>query len=323
MTASVTFDPATATYHCEHQITVAAPAGRVYELIADVRKWPQIFGPTVHAECTQRHGTAEQIRLWATANGAVKTWVSRREHDPEAMSIAFRQEQSQHPVGGMGGTWVVEPVADGPCRVRLLHDYFPATSDPADADWIAKAVDRNSTAELQALKRAAEAGGSPAFFTFGDTVEVAGAAQDVYSFLDQADLWEQRLPHVARVSLQEDTPGLQILEMDTRTKDGSVHTTRSVRVCMPYHTIVYKQIVLPKLLALHTGRWLIADLAPGRVSVTSEHTVRIEESSIHGVLGTGADLVAAQAFVRNALSGNSLATLGLAKRHAEDVRRRG
>jgi aromatase len=317
MTANITHDSAPTTHQAEHQISVGAPAGRVYELIADVGNWPQMFGPTVHAEQVERDGAAERIRIWATANGAAKTWLSRRHLDPAAHSISFRQERSQHPVGGMGGTWIIEPVTEGTCRVRLLHDFFAATGDPADVEWISRAVDRNSTAELAALKAAAEAEGAPALLTFADTVEVEGTAKDVYDFLNDAGRWEDRLPHVARVSLTEETPGLQVLEMDTQTKDGSVHTTRSVRVCEPHHRIVYKQIVLPALLALHTGRWLISETAPGLVSVTSEHTVRIEESRITGVLGKGADLACAQAFVRTALSGNSLATLRLARTYAE------
>jgi len=319
MTASVTHNSANITHRSEHQITVDAPAERVYALIADVGKWPQVFDPTVHAECVEQVGQTELIRIWATANGAVKTWVSRRHHDPAAMSITFRQEHSQHPVGGMGGTWAVEPLTQSTCRVRLLHDYFAATGEPADVDWITKAVDRNSEAELRALKSTAQAAGSPSPLTFDDTVEVDGAAEDVYDFLNEAGKWEERLPHVVRVSLTEETPGLQVLEMDTRTKDGSVHTTQSVRVCEPHHRIIYKQIVLPALMTLHTGRWLITERAPGQVSVTSEHTVRIDESRITSVLGDGADLASAQAFVRKALSGNSLATLRLAKSYAEDA----
>jgi aromatase len=119
------------------------------------------------------------------------------------------------------------------------------------------------------------------------------------------------------VSLHEETPGLQVLEMDTRAADGSVHTTKSVRLCEPHRQIRYKQVVLPGLLTLHTGRWLIEERAPSRVSVTSEHTIRINESRITAILGESADLASAQEFVRGALSGNSLATLKHAKSYAE------
>lgn len=309
--------PTSAVRDVEHQVNVNAPAGRVYALIEDVEKWSEIFPPTVHAECVDRDGDSELIQIWATANGTAKTWTSRRQHDPERMSIAFRQERSQHPVGGMGGKWVMEPISDTECRVRLLHDFFAASDDPADLDWISQAVDRNSTAELHALKTSVELTGPEQLITFEDTVEVDGSAKDIYDFLNEAQLWEERLPHVARVALEEETAGLQILEMDTSTKDGSVHTTRSVRVCQPHSSIVYKQIVVPRLMTLHTGRWLITERDGGSVSVTSRHTVRINTAAIADVLGANADVQTAQETVRNALSGNSLVTLRAAKAYAE------
>ena len=301
----------------EHEVIVDAPARRVYSLIADVEKWPVIFPPTVHAECFDSDGDSERIRIWATANGAAKTWTSRRRHHPERMSIEFRQERSQPPVGGMGGMWVVQPMSESRCRVRLLHDFFAASDDPADLDWISRAVYRNSTEELHALKVSAEPAGLEGLITFGDAVKVDGSAQDVYDFLNDAQLWPERLPHVSRVSLEEETGGLQVLDMDTCTRDGSEHTTRSVRVCQPYRSIVYKQIVLPPLMKLHAGRWLIEPDDRRGVSVTSAHTVSINESRVTEVLGQGADLASAEQFVRNALSANSLATLGRAKSFAE------
>lgn len=310
----------TSTIHnVEHEITICAPADRVYEIIEDVERWPEIFPPTVHAECVERVGDSELIRIWATANGAARTWTSRRHHDAGRMSIEFRQERSQHPVGGMGGTWIVEPISGSQCHVRLLHDYFAATDDPADLELIATAVDRNSKSELGALKDGVERGEAGQIYSFEDTVEVDGAARAVYDFLNEAQLWRERLPHVARVSLEEETPGLQLLEMDTRDKDGSVHTTRSVRVCRQHDSIVYKQIVLPPLVALHTGRWTIKERDIGGVSVTSRHTVRINADRIADVLGANADVASAQQAVRGALSANSMATLRLAKTFAEEA----
>jgi aromatase len=303
----------------EHQITVAAPPDRLYQLIADVENWPLIFEPTVHVEYVERGQSSERIRIWATANGAAKTWTSRRELDPEALTVTFRQEVSQPPVGGMGGAWRIEPLAGGGSRVRLFHDYHAATDDPADLAWIDTAVERNSHKELAALRDNAEAEqGSPdLLLTFDDAVEIDGKAIDVYDFINDAQLWRERLPHVARVSLEEDTPGLQLLEMDTRTADGSVHTTRSVRVCQPHELIVYKQIRVPALMTLHTGRWLFTDRPGGGVLASSRHTVRINEATIGEVLGPDAGLADARRYVQTALSTNSLATLGHAKNYAE------
>ena len=300
-----------------HEVSVDVPAQQVYDFIADVTKWPAIFPPPVHAEVAERDGAAERIRIWATANGGVKTWTSARRHDPAELSVSFRQERSPHPVGGMGGKWVVEPVSASRCQVTLLHDFFAATDNDADLDWISQAVDRNSRSELNALKSSAELAGPDQLITFDDTVDVDGSAADVYDFLNAARLWRERRPHVSRVSLEEETPGLQVLEMDTSTRDGSVHTTRSVRVCRPHESIVYKQTVLPALMTLHTGCWLIGARAGGGVSVTSRHTVRINTARVTEVLGPDADVAAARQFVRTALSGNSTVTLLAAKAFAE------
>lgn len=310
--------PQPGTREAQHEIEVMAPADAVYQLIADVGNWPQAFPPTVHVEHREEGDNEERIQIWATANGEAKTWTSRRVLDPGARRIDFRQEVSQPPVGAMGGAWLIEPVADGVCRVRLLHDYRAVDDDPDKLAWIDQAVDRNSHAELAALKANAELATSRSdlLLRFDDRVRIDGAAKDAYDFVDQAQLWKERLPHVARVSLTEDSPGLQILEMDTMTKDGSVHTTRSVRVCFAHSKIVYKQVVLPALMTLHTGYWLFEDDGDG-VTATSQHTVAINEANIADVLGADADLEAARTFVRNALSGNSLATLGHARTYAE------
>jgi len=323
MTASVTDSSARATHHAEHEIAVDAPARDVYEVLANVRNWPLMFDLTVHGEIVERNGQDEQIRIWSATNDAARTWTSRRHHDPEALTIGFRPDKTKAPIGGMNGTWAVEPLTDSTCRLRILHDFFPATDDPADLDWINNALDRNTGVELAKVKARAESLDSPLLLTFADTVEVDGSATDVYDFLNEARLWNERLPHVSRVSLEEVMPGLQILEMDTRTKDGSAHTTRSIRVCEPNKRITYKQTALPALLTLHTGRWLIEEHAPDRVSVTSEHTVRINTSTITSVLGEDADLATAQTFVRDALSEDSLATLKPAKAYAEDAAGRG
>ncbi|MFJ9840739.1 aromatase/cyclase [Kitasatospora sp. NPDC101155] len=313
--------PQSGTREVAHEITVRACAADVYEFIAGVANWPRIFPPTVHVEHLEQSATEERIRIWATANGEAKNWVSRRTLDREALRIEFRQEVSTPPVAAMGGTWIIEPLSAGECRIRLLHDYRAVDDDQAGLAWIDEAVDRNSRSELAALKMNVElaAAGADLLLSFEDSVRVEGSAKDVYDFLNEAQHWQERLPHVARVDFQETSPGLQLLEMDTRTKDGSTHTTKSVRVCFPDERIVYKQITLPALMTLHTGRWELVEDGDG-VTVTSQHTVVINPDRITEVLGAEADLARAREFVRNALGANSRATLGLAKDHAEGLR---
>ncbi|MFE2099107.1 MULTISPECIES: aromatase/cyclase [unclassified Streptomyces] len=305
----------------EHEITVRAPAAEVYRLIAEVENWPRIFPPSVYVDHVERGETEERIRIWATANGTAKNWTSRRTLDPAALRIVFRQEVPAPPVAAMGGTWIIEPLSGEESRIRLLHDYRAVGDDPENLRWIDEAVDRNSRSELASLKENIERVTESAelTFSFEDTVRIGGSAKDVYDFLNEAQLWTDRLPHVGRVVLTEDTPGLQTLEMDTVAKDGSQHTTKSVRVCFPHRRIAYKQITLPALMTLHTGYWELAEDGDD-VLATSQHTVTLNTANITKILGEAAGVAEAREFVRGALSTNSRATLGHAKAYAEERR---
>ncbi|MFE5563930.1 aromatase/cyclase [Amycolatopsis japonica] len=301
-----------------HEITISADPAEVFRLIADVENWPRVFPPSVFVDCVDRVGNTETIRIWATANGEPKTWTSRRVLDPVAQRITFQQEVTTPPVARMSGTWIVEPVGDGTC-LRLLHTYRAVDDDPAGLAWIDEAVDRNSRSELASLKKTIESitEHDDLTLSFVDSVDVAGSPKDVYDFINEADLWTERLPHVASVVLTEDEPGLQVLRMDTRTKDGSAHTTESVRVCFPHDSIHYKQTTLPALMSLHTGYWRFEENATGTTTASSQHTVVINPTTIAQVLGSDAGVAEARAFIREALGTNSRATLEHAKRYAE------
>ncbi|MFI2242279.1 aromatase/cyclase [Streptomyces chrestomyceticus] len=302
----------------EHRAAVSAPASEVYRLIADVGNWPLIFEPSVYVDYVERGADRERIRMWADVNGEVKSWTSRRLLDAAAGRIEFRQEVSAPPVAAMGGAWVVEPTGPDTCLVRLLHDFRAVGDDQEKLDWIGTAVDRNSRSELAALQRHARRSTSSdaLTMTFEDTLRIAAPVEKVYDFVNEAQHWADRLPHVTQVELREETPGVQQLRMATRTKDGSAHSTESVRVCFRNDRIVYKQTVLPALLDLHTGCWRFEPDDGGTVA-TSRHTAVINENSIPEVLGGQAGITEARDFVRTALGGNSLATLGRARQFAE------
>ncbi|MFF7978891.1 aromatase/cyclase [Streptomyces sp. NPDC007901] len=302
----------------EHEITVSAPAAAVYRLIAEVENWPRIFPPTIYVDHLERAGDTERIRIWATANGEAKNWTSRRVLDPGRLRIEFRQEVSTPPVAAMGGTWIIEPLDEGTSRIRLLHDYRAVDDDPDGLRWIDEAVDRNSRSELAALKTNVELAhaAEEVTFSFEDSVRIAGSAKDAYDFINEAHLWQERLPHVASVRLDEDVPGLQTLEMETRAKDGSTHLTKSYRVCFEGRKIAYKQVTLPALMTLHTGYWTFTQDADG-TTASSQHTVVLNTANISRILGPDAGVAEAREYVHTALSTNSRATLGHAKAHAE------
>lgn len=306
------------THTTEHTITASAPPEAVFELIANATRWPEIFTPTIHVERLAHNDTDERLQIWALANEEPKAWTSSRRIDRTNRSISFRQDVSSAPVRSMGGEWLMEAQPDGTTLVRLLHDFTAVGDDPDNVRWISEATDKNSRAELGRLKAVAELGDQLDALTvsFDDTVPITGAVEDAYEFISDAARWPERLPHVARLDMQEPTTNIQLMEMDTSTSDGSVHTTKSYRICFPNEKIAYKQVTLPKLMQAHTGCWFFTRTADG-LDITSRHTVIIEPSTVTEVLGPEATVAQARDFVQKALMQNSRITMDHTKAFAE------
>ncbi|MEU7578555.1 aromatase/cyclase [Streptomyces sp. NPDC041068] len=310
--------PRPATLHrVEHTRTVAAPAAALYGLVADVTRWPAVFEPTVAVRHLARGERTERFEIWATVGEEVAHWTSRRTLDPARRYISFRQEHSRPPVTAMSGCWLFRELPDGTTEIVLRHRFSVVDDDPAALDAMTRAMDANSTRELAALARVAESGHpvDDVVFAFTDTVPLTGPAVDAYAFVDRADLWAQRLPHVARADLTEPRPGIQHLEMDTTTADGSTHTTRSTRITEAPGWIAYKQHLTPALLAGHSGEWTFAEGPEGPLA-TARHTVALAPEAVTDVLGPDATLADARTYIREALGRNSATTL----QHAAAVR---
>ncbi|WP_432126490.1 aromatase/cyclase [Streptomyces sp. bgisy082] len=303
-----------------HETEIDAPAEAVYDLVADTSRWPLYFPPNVHVEQLERTGDTERLRMWATAGGRVKSWTSRRVLDPAGLRVDFRQEVSAAPVESMGGSWIAEDLGGGRSRLTLLHDFTVVGDRAEDVEWVERVTDANSRAELENLRTlAARRHALPELvLDFEDSVHVDGPAEAVYAFLHHVEDWPERVAHVDRLDLTEDGTGVQVMAMDTRTADGSVHTTESVRVCFPDDLrIVYKQTATPALMSAHTGRWTVVPAEGGGVTATSQHSVVLRAEAVEKILGEGADVARARTYVREALGRNSTATLNLAKQFAE------
>jgi ribosome-associated toxin RatA of RatAB toxin-antitoxin module len=307
------------THEAVHGITIAAPLRDCYQLVLDVTRWPLIFAPTVHVEHLERDAHGERFHIWALANGDVADWTSRRTFDPAASRIGFEQEHSQPPVAAMRGEWSFRPAGDGGTEATLRHWFRAVDDSPDDVTWIRRVLDRNSTAELAGLRAVAELDPplSDVRCSFEDVVDIRGGVEDAYRFVYEADRWRRRLPHVRRVDVTEDRPGVQLMEMDTVTGDGTVHTTGSVRACLPNRLIAYKQTVLPKLLTGHCGQWRFEETGTG-TRVTAAHSVLLSVPAIPEVLGRTATLADAREFAREALGGNSRTTLAYTRSFAEE-----
>ncbi len=181
---------------------------------------PRIFPSVIHVEHEEAPEGEERLTIWETAPtaaGEPRCRPLRRIVEPAKLRVNFQHLVTASPVAGLGGAWLVEPLGEDTSRVRLLHEFRAADDDPGALDLIGAEIDRSAVAELAALKENAEREYAEAelTFSFEDTVHVDGSAKDLFAFINEANLWSERLPHVATVRLQEDTPGLQTLEMDT------------------------------------------------------------------------------------------------------------
>lgn len=293
----------------EHVITVPAPPDTVYDLIADAERWPAIFTPTVHVEYLSPGPEDEQrLKVWAFAGGAVKCWVSHRTLDKAARRVGFRQTSPAPPVAAMRGEWTVFPSSAG-SRVVFRHWFSAEHDDETILGKIEEVVNHNSQAELASLRAAA--GRAHLMVDFADEVPIGSGQENVYRFLARAEEWPELIPHVARVALNEEPEGIQLLEMDTVESGGGedVHTTVSVRVLLPPGTIVYKQTTLPPFLTAHVGSWHVREDG----TTVARHTVVLKEEAIAAMLGPDATVEQAAGLVRESIGGNSKATLRRAR----------
>ncbi|MDT9694646.1 aromatase/cyclase [Streptomyces sp. P17] len=288
-----------------HTTRIAAAPEAVHALIADVTVWPLMFEPNIHTEYVEggpRTEGRERIRIWAFAGSEIRSWTSERVLDPHALTVDFRQEEPAAPLTSMSGRWLAKDIGGGETLLELHHE-FEAFSDE---HFVLHALHQNSPAELAGMRIAAENPRTP--YTFEDSLRIEAPPQAVYDFLYAADRWPERLPHVASLDLTERTPGIQRMVMDTRSPDGTLHQSESVRVCRPEAgSIAYKQIRTPTVLVAHTGEWRLAPLPDGTTRATSRHSVILADPKVREA-------------VRDALGANSRATLRRAKEFTETRR---
>lgn len=301
-----------------HEIKVAAPAQQVYRLLADLDNWPWMFRPFVHVELLGTEGDFERVGMWTTTGDEVGHWIALRRLDEARLRIDFRPQTPEAPLATMERTWVVEPLSERECTVRLLHRYTLIEDDPAAREATDRVIDTIAGAETDAVRTAAElANEAPELLvTVTDTVGIEAPADDVYRTLYDVRAWPGILTHVARAKTLQDAEGLQLVEIDTMEADGGLLAMRTARVGRPAHTIAYKQLVLPPIGSSHHVRWHIAPTPKG-ARVTSEQTVVIDRDGVERMLGQGNSTAEATSFVRRELSAKARLLLGGVKEHLE------
>jgi C7-C12 aromatase (ARO/CYC) len=302
----------TATHRTAETTEVSAPLDVIRDLILDVERWPQHHPAAIHAEHDEDGG----ITFWSLAGpAAVRTW--RAERTVREDGVDFVSDPVAPPFAELGGGFDLDPVSGTRTVVRLRHEFSLLRQDEAVAARHLAVMSESGARYLESLRRAAERRAELELLTisFEDPLFVSGAIEDVYAYLYEADKWPERIPHVKRLVLEEPQPGVQFFDMDTVTPEGAPHTTRSVRICLPQHKIVYKQVQPPKALEAHTGHWQFQQTPEG-VLAGARHTVTIKPDMLQ-LFGEGATVQDARRYLRRVLGANSLGNLRLAKADAE------
>jgi C7-C12 aromatase (ARO/CYC) len=289
----------------------------MFDLVADVASWPQFHRSAVHAEVLHANEKGELVQHWElVGDAAVRTWKTVRRTDRSGRRITFAYMDAEPPATEIRGEWVFAELGQNRTRVELRHH----VSAPTDADLapLLHKISQDSEERLATLRDTAErrAELDDLVVSFTDPLFIAGSVEDAYDYLYRADLWPERIPHVVGLSMTEDVPNVQFFDMDTKGPDGSTHTVRSVRICLPSQLIVYKQISLPAMLDAHTGHWRFSETREGVVA-EARHTSTIKRSAL-SLLGGATTIEEARRYLRRLLSGNSMSNLRLAKAFAEE-----
>ncbi|MFE9454470.1 SRPBCC family protein [Streptomyces sp. NPDC006739] len=308
----------------ELTVPVAAPAGVVYGLLADAVHWPVLLPSYVHVERMDHDGSQELLRVWDLADGRVRPLLVRRWLRPQSRTVESVRTDPKVPGAATRGSWSVTP-ADGGGSLLTLRRERPAQAGPEpELATAQQAVEAEVRTRLTEVKAAAERWEllDELLLAFEDSVRVSGPAELVYDFLYRVRDWADLLPHVERTDVTEESPGVQVADLETCGWDGGgTITSRAVRLCFPSAgRIVHKDVVPPELLLGHTGEWSLVPDETG-VTVVCSHAVMLRQEAVEPLLGAGATLADARHEVRAGLGQASSEALALAKWYAESALR--
>lgn len=303
-----------------HKVQVAAPAGVVYGLLADTARWPLYFSPNIHVEQLESDGERKRLRMWCLVGGQLTSWISWLHLDPVERRVEVRQEPAAAGMELLGGS--IHVLSKGPANseLELRYNRRVAKDLPDDVAWVERARGVAGRAQLADLKHLSERWTQldDLMLSCEESIRINGPAELVYDVLFRAGDWPQLVPHITRVDLQEEAPGVHHMTLETLTDHGSEHTA-VVRMCFPHAgRIVYKQTTPTTLLAAHTGEWSVLPDEYG-VTVLAQHSAVLREENVAAVLGERADIQRARRYVRDELGQKDRILLSHVKEHAENA----
>ncbi|MDQ2745051.1 MAG: SRPBCC family protein [Chloroflexota bacterium] len=105
--------------HTHNQISIDAPADAVFELAADIDRWPEFLAHYRYVREVPSSGKTRQVAMGAKRSGIPVRWEATQVTYPEERRIVY------HHVAGvtqeMDVEWRIDPRQES-CQVSISHD---------------------------------------------------------------------------------------------------------------------------------------------------------------------------------------------------------
>lgn len=104
------------------QALIAQPPERLFELVNDVERYPQMYPWCSRVEILERGENMLAARLHVRSAGIEFSFATRNTLEPPHR---MRMQMIEGPLKRLDGDWTFEPYGDGGCRVDLHLDFEP------------------------------------------------------------------------------------------------------------------------------------------------------------------------------------------------------
>ncbi len=153
-------------FHTEHCITIDAPIQHVYDVLADVEGYANLFPPTQSVTMLEEGPNYQIAKLVVEVSGQIQSWTTRRDLDTDHKIIRYQQLQTAPLMEHMGGEWRCFTLKEKQTQLVITHDFAVRRAvdglvlskyTPEQAEKMVRgAVEHNSAADLDAVKQEAE-----------------------------------------------------------------------------------------------------------------------------------------------------------------------
>lgn len=106
----------------KRQALVRQPPERMFELVNDVERYPELFGWCRAVDVLERGADTLSARLHVQSVGVEFSFATRNTLDPPGR---MHMEMIEGPLRSLDGDWTFTPYGEGGCRIDLVLAFEP------------------------------------------------------------------------------------------------------------------------------------------------------------------------------------------------------